>query len=391
MRRNNNEGSLYFEKRNGKKYWRAQVNLGLDENGKQIRKTVSGYNKDAVLKKMQEIEKTRGLLSLNVDLNGTVQDLYKSWAFLIKKPHIQPLSFSAYEETYRLRLIDTRLGLTEISKVSSLLCQKHFNDLREFHSEYTLKRALRHLNSFFNYAVDEAYILRNPCKNVKIQSEIKIQDDYKSYSREDQIKIINTLDLSDPVDMMIYVAFASGLRLGELAALTWDDFKDGALSVSKQYSRNSEKNIDGTVQRSSEVRSLKTTSSYRIVPLPPATVKELKRYKINQFEYKLAAASKGYTPNNLIFANEYGNYQNPNRPTRRMESVCKKAGVAYITFHAIRHSYITRLFEEGVDFKKIQNLAGHSSIETTLNIYTHTNKEMLVDSVNVLSNIFKVK
>lgn len=89
----------------------------------------------------------------------------------------------------------------------------------------------------------------------------------------------------------------------------------------------------------------------------------------------------GYKRNNLVFPNETGEYQNINRPTRRLKSICKKVGVEYISLYATRHSYITRLFELGVDPKTIQRLAGHKNTKTTLDVYTHTNKERKEEAV----------
>lgn len=75
------------------------------------------------------------------------------------------------------------------------------------------------------------------------------------------------------------------------------------------------------------------------------------------------------------------------KPTRRIESICKRTGVTYVSFHTTRHTYVTRLFEELVDPKTIQKLAGHENIMTTLNIYTHTNQERKEEAVEKLAAV----
>lgn len=379
-RRERGENSLYWEKRNGKKYWRAVVTLGYDEDNRQLRKTVSGYDKADVIKRMRELENKAYDIGLNLSFKGTVQELFKTWIFTVKQPEIQDLSFSKYEETYRLRLKDTKFGRTDIQDVSSILAQEHFIDMMKKYSENTCKRAKMQYKAFFDYLVDENILYKNPCKNVTIKKEVKEIDSYKCYTAEEQLKIINALDLSDSVEMMIYIAFASGLRLGELAALTWNDYKNGYLSVNKQYSRNAITHYDLTKDRASSVRNLKTSSSYRKVPLPESAQKALNEYKKQQLLKS--------PDTNLIFPNEEGTYQNLNRPTRRIKSICKKIDVEYISFHAIRHSYITRLFESKVDIKKVQKLAGHASVRTTLSIYTHVNKNMLEEAVESINDLF---
>lgn len=383
-RRNKGESGLTFETRKGKKYWRATVTIGYDQEGKQIRKTVSGYDKSKVINKLKALEELASKTDLS--FSGSIEKLFKNWIFVIKQPQIQPLSFSKYEETYRLRVLGTEFGKTDIHEVNSQIAQDFFTKTRQKHSEEVTRRALIHLKAFFEYMIDENVIYKNPCKNIKIQKEIKKNESYKCYTEFEQMQIIESLDLSDPVEMLIYIGFATGLRLGELVALEWSDFNGNSLNINKQYSRNAITSIDLSKDRKSTVRSLKTESSYRIVPLPGTAIKKLNQYKLEQYKFKMLNI-EGYEKNNLIFPNEKGRYQNLNRPTRRIKTICNKLGIEYISFHAIRHSYITRLFEKGIDIKKVQKLAGHSSVETTLEIYTHVTKDQLDDAVKTLENI----
>lgn len=378
--------SIYHETRNGKKYWRGEIVLGYDDKGKPIRKSFGSYNKAELIKKVKEAEVQYQGVSLNMDLQGTVQDLFKTWIFVFKKPTIQDLSFSKYEEAYRLRIKDTSLGLSDIKDVNKVMAQAYVNGLRLTYSEELTQRTLMYLKAFFSYLVSEGALVRNPFETVKVKKDIKADIRYKVYSKEDQQKIIETLDLLDPVEMMIYMGFATGLRLAELTALTWDDIKNGVIDVNKQYNRTAIKNPDGTVERGCGLRNLKTQASYRQVPIPKKAQKVLHAYRLNQLKLRMLNLPD-YEANNLVFPNEKGTYQNLNRPTRRIESICKKVGVDYISFHATRHSYITRLFESGVDIKTIQKLAGHEKIETTLDIYTHTNKERKTEAVDLLSDV----
>lgn len=386
MRREKGENSLYSEIRKGKKYWRAVVTIGYDEEGKQIRKTVSGYDKSKVIEKMKDLEKKVKELSLNLDFKGTVESLFRLWSFKVKKPQIQPRSFEKYDTTHRLRLKNTELGNTDIQEVTSLKVQSYFNELQQKASEETSKQTLVHLKAFFEYLVYEDVIYKNPCKNIKIKTEIKISESYQCYTAEDQVKIIEALDLSDEVEMMIYLGFATGLRLGELIALTWDDYKDEHIIVNKQFNRSVIIDYKKPTKRNSEIKNLKTASSYGEVPLSKNAVKKLNKYKLEQLEKRLMNFP-GYEKNNLMFPNEKGKHQNLNRPARRVKSICKRIGVEYISFHAIRHSYITRLFEQDVNIKKVQKLARHSSPETTLKVYTHTNKDMLKEVVENINNV----
>jgi integrase len=66
----------------------------------------------------------------------------------------------------------------------------------------------------------------------------------------------------------------------------------------------------------------------------------------------------------------------------------KKAGVEFKKFHALRHTYATKLFEKGVPLKTVQKLLGHSDISITANIYTHVMPEQKIDAAEELNHLF---
>ena len=377
---------IYYETRNGKKYWRGEIILGYDDKGKPIRKTASSYQKSTVISKLKKYEEDYKGLDLSMDFQGTVQDLFRTWIFTFKKVSIQGSSFAKYEQCYRLRIENTTLGLMDVKEVNKIHIQGFINQIRATDSIDMAKQTLIYLSSFFTYLIDEGAIHKNPCKRIIVKEEVKPDEKYKAYSKDDQQKIIEALDLLDPVEMMIYMAFATGLRRGELLALTWDDIKDGIVDVNKKYGNFVTYGPDGKAIWERKIGPLKTSTSYRQVPLPTKVQQVLRDYKLELLKLQMLNI-QGYKRNNLVFPNEQGEYQNINRPTRRLKSVCKKAGVEYISLHATRHSYITRLFELGVDPKTIQRLAGHKNIKTTLDVYTHTNKERKEEAVEKLSAV----
>ena len=88
-------------------------------------------------------------------------------------------------------------------------------------------------------------------------------------------------------------------------------------------------------------------------------------------------------------ADEFGNYIEKKMPIRRLKRLCRDACIEYKTFHALRHTYITRLFEADVNPKTVQKLVGHSDIQTTLNIYTHVDNKVKKDAVEKLNQSLK--
>ena len=75
------------------------------------------------------------------------------------------------------------------------------------------------------------------------------------------------------------------------------------------------------------------------------------------------------------------------RPQRRMISLCKTLKIEYRSFHSIRHSYATRLFELDIPIKTVQSLMGHSDMSTTMDIYTHVMKDKKLEILDKLDNL----
>ena len=92
------------------------------------------------------------------------------------------------------------------------------------------------------------------------------------------------------------------------------------------------------------------------------------------------------TPYNLIFTIN-GKPIDRKRPQRRMISLCKILKIEYRSFHSIRHSYATRLFELDIPIKTVQSLMGHSDMSTTMDIYTHVMKDKKLEILDKLDNL----
>ena len=156
---------------------------------------------------------------------------------------------------------------------------------------------------------------------------------------------------------LILLAWKTGLRFGELIALTWNDvnFIDRYLEVNKAVARG----------------ILGSTKSYRsrIVFLSSDVVEMLERRKLE-------------TGNDLIFPNKHGKYLNQAHSLDWLANVCKKAGMRKITWHTFRHTFASQLSQRGVNITIVKELLGHTDIRTTMR-YSHMNSATLRDAVRI--------
>ena len=113
------------------------------------------------------------------------------------------------------------------------------------------------------------------------------------------------------------------------------------------------------------------------------------RKKLEQNKYKLYVGEI-YNDNNYVFSDELGNPIDDKRPGRNLKTVLKSLDIEPIKFHALRHTYATRLFEAKVQPKTVQVLMGHYDISITMDIYTHVMEDVKIEAVDKLNDIFKI-
>lgn len=158
---------------------------------------------------------------------------------------------------------------------------------------------------------------------------------------------------------MILFALHTGLRFGEIIALAWNDinFKENVLTVSKSVSRG----------------YLGSTKSNKIrhVPLSNNLIKMLEIRKLNKNQ------------NELVFPNSVGKYLIQERCRNWLHQICQKAGLRKIGWHTFRHTFASRLAENGISMRTIQELLGHADTNTTMR-YAHLSPIVLREAIKTL-------
>lgn len=230
------------------------------------------------------------------------------------------------------------------------------------------------LNNVFKYAIKNEYIETNPIAYIEI-TKIKEKKEINNYlSLEEYNMIIEKLNhgsfYARALSIAISIGYHTGLRISEIFALNKSDidFINDTITVNKQLLEREGKNKDLKIKT-----KLKTSSSNSVLPLVP-TLKEIliEWFDINPYE--------------KVVCNEDGYYLNPVSAQARVEKIASDLGIQGFHFHMLRHTLITNLYKSGVDVKTTQELARHSNINTTLNVYTHLEENSKKDTLN---NVFE--
>ena len=154
----------------------------------------------------------------------------------------------------------------------------------------------------------------------------------------------------------ITLCLYTGLRIGELLSLTWQDidFKSGVLTVNKTCYDGKDEN--GVFLRITSAP--KTASSIREIPLPAGILNMLKQHKKSaRDEYVISGGGK------TVYVRSY---------QRSFELLLKKLKIRRKGFHALRHTFATRALESGMDVKTLSEILGHKNPSVTLTRYVHS-------------------
>lgn len=387
-RRSNGEGSIVKNIRNGVQVgWRASITIGTDDKGKLIRKQFTGKTQQDVKNKLQEYKKQMLMGVLNED-KLTVSDWFYSWLFDYRKQDLKPKSFQRYHGIYKNYIENTDFGNIKLNDLRTTHLQRHYKKLlNNGATPTTIRQINTNLKTCLNEAERQGYIQKNWCKLVTLPKK-EDNKEVKVLTKREQEKFLEAIK-GHELELLYIVALGTGLRIGEILGLKWSDidFKNNELHVNRSLQKAAIYEGDKIARYEVQETTPKTKNSLRTIPVPQNIIKKLRAHKKEQNELILLLQEE-YDNKNYVFCNKLGKPIEDKRPGRNLKTILTSIGIEPIKFHALRHTYATRLFEAGIPPKTVQHLMGHSDIETTMNIYTHVMKEQKLEAVDKLNEIF---
>ena len=388
-KRKKGEGSWGKKTINGIEYQRYRKIY----NG--ITKEFYGRTVKEVKEKIKEFEE-RNMYVKRTDIQKqTFGEYLENWFKNIRVYEVESSTYLRNEQTINYHIKDSSLYNAQMVNVDFELCQSLINKLSEKYSRSTISKVYVILNMCFNHALTKGHIGENPMMKVKMPKEsslVKKKKEAKWLSSSDVEKIVleaervNTREfrIRGKVGERVYGVNAyyiiliiyTGLRIGELMALTWNDidFKNKTLNVNKSRAKGM---IDGKTIL--YIKDPKSESGTRTIPLSDRAIYALNKIKEYSSKFNLNS------DNDLIVANtnsESNITRTINRMLFRAGCETEKCGL-----HALRHTFGSLLLEKGVDLKTISYLLGHSDITVTANIYLHVTREQAVNSIEVLNKV----
>jgi integrase len=357
--------------------WEARFTLGKDSAGKQKQKSIYGKTEKEVKDKlkliMAELVKNTYIEECSIPFYSWLE----TWLKTYKKNTIRKSTYETHENAIRRHIKDSDIGSTTLSKLKPYHLQKLYNEKLDTLSPATVKR----LHVILKDALKQAYkcdmITSNPADKVKPPAMEKA--DIKIMTVDQQKHFIQALE-TETLRVAFLLAMQTGLRLGELLALRWEDIDI----------ENRKINVKSTVRRiygKLELQQPKTKNSVRSVPLMGIMIKEIERYNI-EWKIRKMANKKEWGNKNYIFCTASGNLLEPRNFTRVFKRILRNAELPDFNFHALRHTFVSRLLEAGEDAKTIADIIGHKKSSFTLDTYAHILPEKKQLAVEKIASIF---
>ena len=315
----------------------------IDSNGEHKRKSKSGFDtkREMLSWKEEFISKEKHSIDMTFE---SFYELYKQdndrnlrETTIITKNHIIEAHILPYFKDKKL----SDINALDIKNWQTITKEKNF-------SQSYLHTINTQLSAMFNYAVRYYNLFDNPCKKVPIMGKTK-SGNLDVWNNEQMKCFLSQFEEEPTLYYAFYTLYVTGIRLGEMLALTIKDihFEEMYIDINKSLARIGKKDI---------ISPPKTPAGIRKVHISKEVVEKLKTYLHMLY---------GRREDDRVFELSKSHLE------KEMKKGAENAGLKPIRIHDIRHSHASFLIANGVDIATISRRLGHEKISTTLNTYSH--------------------
>ncbi len=356
-RRANNEGSIW-RRRDGR--WCGAYFVPRPGGGR-VRKYVYGRTRSEVHAKLTDIIR-QVQQGVPVPVHRlTVAEYLHEWVHQVAAHRVRPRTLHGYEVNVR-RHITPQLGRRRLAALAPRDIRQMLDNLRrEGLSTRTVQHVHATLRAALEHAVREELVPRNVAKLVHVPVPRRAEREALTV---DEVRLLLKAGRDDRLFALYVVAVMLGMRRSELVGLRWEDLDldKGLLRVRRSLQR-----VDGELQ----VFPTKTTRSRRTMPLPASVTAALREHKGRQEDERATAAR--WQDTGYVFVSRVGTPVDPDNFSRLFQGLCERAGLRRVRLHDLRHTCVSLLLALGEHPRVVMEIAGHSAIDMTMNVYGHVN------------------
>jgi integrase len=364
-RRGRGESAVY---KDGER-WRGAISLGYDEQGRRVRKKVSGRTKAEVLGKLRDLQRQLEAGVPPPDDRITVGQFLDRWITVSLPGHVADSTLDDYSDTVRLHLRPA-LGRRPLTKLTVTELDALWKAKREQGYSANSVRIMRTvLRKALGQAEREGLLVRNVAA---LSSAPKVRAEPGKSLSVEQARLLLQAVAGHRHEALVLLMLTYGLRRGEaLGSQVVDlDLDGGQLGLRAGVKRVQVRDGKGERKTRLVVGDLKTARSRRTLFLTPPLVTALRRHLARQAQERLAAGS-AWQDRALLFPSEAGTPLDPDNFSHWFTRLCKQAGLGHWHPHDLRHSGASLMLAQGVRLEVVSEILGHASIAITKDVYGH--------------------
>ena len=361
--------------------YRTKIKIGVDENGKDIVKWISGKTKRELEEARREAEEYY-VSGTGLREDRLLGEFTKEWFTVRKAPFITPSTRKSYRTMLNHHLLPA-FGERNLRAIRSVELQKWLNSFAG-KSETTIMLAITVVRAIMKAACADQILARNPAEFLT-QPKAAPEKTRRALTKEEDTSIKRVIKKHERGDYLAAMYYL-GVRPGEARGLKWCDFDWENNLVHIQ------RDIDYTV-KGDQTGALKSEAADRYVPVPSELRKMLFPSCGNPEDF-LFQGTRSRQPLSKASAERlWLDFMQMANLTVKREKKWKSGDmraefVPLITPHYLRHNYITKCWSAGLDPLVTMRIVGHSDYRTTANIYTHLNNEHLKKARLSIDNVF---
>lgn len=373
------KGSVKKDKQTGKYFY--VVDIGTDQlTGKRVQKRKRGFNTKreaefAISELLNDIEQGNYVELDKITLGDFVQDWLKEMKLNVAVSTYQ--NYISFNKCH----INPRLGNFRIQKIDALIVQRFIYDLVEetVLNPNSIRKVIDMLKVVFRKAVSLKLVNENPVLNVTLPKKSNREMDVWD---TEQVECFIKNSNKHRFYTAYLIALLTGMRKGEITGLRWKDidFDEKIIYVRQIYDINAKMFKVGA----------KTSAGVRSIHIPDMLIEQLKKERMVVVEHKLKQG-QNFNDYDLVVCTRYGNPIDSSALSKRLKVQSIKLGLPTIRFHDLRHTHVTMLIKQNINVKVISERVGHSSIQITLDKYSHVLPSMQKHVAEELDKLFEVK
>ena len=269
------------------------------------------------------------------------------------------------------RYLFPHIGKIPIADITSMQLEELLTSLRKKHSAKTVNTIRGVLGSVFTSAERHELVITSPVRRTKPakQGEWDVPRNQPPWSVE-ECQAVMACDPGSLMNIYITLSLMTGLRIGEVLGLQWDDIDldSGLLYVQRTLRQTTEFTFDGQTKTALVFNTPKTKDSQRFLQIHRDTLDSLRLLKLNQDMNKQVLGDE-WVNSGCVFTETNGRCIYPETMRSRYRKFLEKNNARYIRPHDLRHTFATILIENGASLQQVQQAMGQSSIEMTKNVY----------------------